>query len=699
MNALIFLTVFLLQAKDGRIVDVKGVAAPDEIKVSGVEIVRDAEKGEVMRVTGGKNAQVLVPDNGRLQLKSGFTIEAEIFLEKPIPKGGFGFVRKSVNPAWGECPFELSFKRKNLNLNFLHFKGEPIEWRKFEGMHEWELKPDAQYPGAGNAMNGLYEIVTGRWTQVAFTWNPRCGYLATAIDHGIDREAFNPHHGNFDELIDEDDAPVRLFRGAEGIRVKSIRVSDSADLELYDGVARAFVTENPYRRESYVHVKPVRDDLPLPFELTVENVSPPHREPIAKYTVTDLKPHNYPIPKWEFANSPTELVVRMIKDGREFWHYETLLGNPGAASPGSHRMIRGDQPLSGNAFPKHPDWWIERDNTITFKGKPVFPLMISHVPTNAFDLVADIGFNMIGLTLPGKTFDRKRGAILDAYCALAAEKGVWIQVGSDKLDRPGEGFLYAFDEPWGHSFAKMYAKYRYLRAARQRPAELIVTGGQNNWQRYRETGCVTDILAVDPYWRGRTPLRSLYDSVRYAIRDTDGLKPVTLDIGCYGPEGARPNYDELRTQSYLGVVAGARSLYYYTWKDDDATDTAKMPKIIANYRRLFAEFKTLEDVLTVPNVEPGPVIAEGLREGFFVCLKAARGEAKAKKGRQVFFAVSDLYAQSERTLCCPSAAGKTAELLSGSDLPGCSPELVFDVKGRAKLALPPLGCGIYEVRD
>jgi len=685
-------TRLFLKVKDGAFCDVSTSAAKPV--VSGATVFRDETMGDVLRFApDAQKSGITVPNIPGVTFKDGVTIEALVYLEGPVKKCSFA---EKYEKPWTGSPFKLHLER-SLTLFSLSFKGEPIDFAEFEGMHKWKLRPDGGYPGEGNRMHGWHSIATGRWTHVAFTYNAKNQHLATWVNRGIDREAFNPWREQFPTLSHQDKAPFRFFTGAAGLRVAEIRVAEKGEEIGFSAPLRIYPTELAYRGYSYIHVEPVTETLPLPVEIVVENQAPGSgAKKVVSYVLNDLKPHNYRIPTAEFLNTTSELVVRLLKDGRELWKYETLLCNPWAGSPMSYRMIRGE-PLSG-AWPKHSDWWIQEDNTITYKGKPVFPIMTSHVQTNDLDKVFDLGFNMVDVARPPKmgTFDTSWRKVIDDCCAKAAARGKWIQVGSDKPDRPGEGYLYAFDEPHGYSFAPMLATYRALRAARSRSAELPVTGGQNNWQRYRETGMVTDILAVDPYWRGRSPLRSLYDAVKCAIRDTDGLKPITLDVGSYGPRSARPNYDELRTQSYMGVVAGCRSLYYYSWDEGPGQNTAEMPDVCADYKRLFDEFKRFDGALTVPNAEPCPTIAEGPRQGFFACVKNVRVPAKAKRKPAYLFVVSDLYRLSERTLVYPPAAGKKAKLASGSDLPGCSKEIVFDAEGKGKLTLPPLGCGVYE---
>lgn len=682
-------TCFLLEAKDGAFVDVAGRYRDGEVSVENGTFVQDGEFGEILRF-GDRPGSVSVPDGGRISLRDGFSAEAWVRFNEPVKDKGFGFAAKP-HAAWDKVPFELVFTGGNkLKLGHLCFNGEPIEWAEYEGMHKWKFHPDATYPSRGNTMNGLYSMPTGRWMHVAFTYDRPRRLLRTWINHGADRQAFNPRYDLFDELVDVDEAPVVLFGGARGLDVAQVHFASKAVVKGCVPPVEVFVSELPYRGGCYARIVPTDNDLPLPLDISIQNLKPPYISPEAHYVLDSLEPRNFDIPRYEFSNAETEVVIRFSKDGREIYKYETMVANASAESPKSWKALRTG--VWDKVLPKHPDWWIDGDNTVLYRGKPVFPLMTVFVSTNDFEKAVDLGFTVISVRRPPTLNGGAWSRVLRPYFDRAAERGVTITVGRDEEDRPAEGFLYAFDEPWGYSFEPMRRRYQQLRSARSHSAELPINGGQNNWQRYRETGMVTDILSVDPYWRGRGPMRNIYDSVRAARREVDDLKPVFLDVASYGPRSARPEYEELRTMCYLGIAAGARGLYFYSWDEGGDTNTADMPDVCEMYRRLFAEFRSLDAALTVPNLGPDPVFEPSAR-GFFACVKKTRD----KKAPKYYLVVaSDLYKPAEKTVLIPSLAGRTARLLVGSQYGETTGELKFDAEGRARLVLPPISAAVYE---
>ena len=682
-------TLFLLEPGVMDLEDVSGHIPQNDIKVVNGEIVDDPVGGAVLRF-GEKPGSVTIPDKGRLAFRDGATVEAWVFLEEPVGEKPFGLAEKA-GKEWDRATFGLSLCKGNrLTLNYVGLESERPDYTQEEGIHVWKLTLKGRlYPGRCNTMNGLSVFPAGKWTHVAFTYDRPRHLLRTWVDFGIDREAFNGWREVATDLTDDDNAPLVLFNGATNLRVAQVHVASAAKKIGYAPPVRIHATELAYRGYSYIHVDQLSDDLPLPCEVAVGNISTPAMNAVNRYVLNDREPHNFLIPKHIYNNVTSELVVRFLHKGREIYRYETLLCNPSAGSPASWRFLRGAPWVNG---PAHPDWWLGDDNVIRFREKPVFPLATGHVRTNGFELAAELGFTMIGLQqdhneIPSWQWRKD----IQPYFARAEELGVAITVGSCAENRPGQGMLYAFDEPWGYSFAPMLQRYRSLRAARERPAELPVVGAQNNWQRYRETGNCTDILGVDPYCRGSTPLRFVYDATRAAVRETDGLKPIATFIGNYGTIEQRPDYDELRTMSYLAVIGGANMLSYYSWDDGDQPggpmDTALMPQMVENYRRLFSELHSIEWALTVPNANPGPTIEPAQPRGFFACAKKARG----KDNRTCLMIASDLYRTTTRAIVYPPAAGKKAALLFGPGRDGeYTRELEFDPDGRASVTIPPL---------
>ena len=685
-------TLLLLEPGAMDLEDVSGHVPADEIKVVNGEIVDDPCGLAVLRF-GEKPGSVTVPDKGRFSFGDGVTIEAWVYLEEPIGEKPIGLAEKN-GKEWDVSTFGLSLCQGNrLTLNYVGLVSERPDYTEEEGTHVWKITVKGRcYPGRCNTMNGLSVFPAGKWTHVAFTYDRPRHLLRTWVDFGLDREAFNGWREVATDLVDDDNAPLTLFKGATNLRVAQFHLAAGAKKIGHAPPVRVYATELAYRGFSYIHVVQTSDDLPLPFEVAVGNISTPSMNKVNRYVVNDREPHNFLIPKHIYNNVTSELVVRFLHKGRELYRYETLLCNPSAGSPASWHFLRGNPWENG---PLHPDWWLGDDNVIRYREKPVFPIATGHVRTNGFELAAELGFTMLGLKADSlKVPSWQWNQDVKPFFARAEELGITLTVGSCVKDRPGQGLLYAFDEPWGYSFAPMLQRYRSLRAARERPAELPVSGAQNNWQRYRETANCSDVFAIDPYARGSVPLRFVYDATRAAVRETDGLKPIETMIGNYGTVEQRPDFDELRTMCYLAVAGGANMLAFYSWDDSDAPggpcDTALMPNIVANYRRLLAELHSLEWALTVPNADPAPVVEPASPRGFFTCAKHER-LGKGSAGRTCLVVASDLYRTTTRAVVYPPAAGKKAALLYGPGREGqFTKELAFDADGRADVTIPPL---------
>lgn len=682
-------TLLLLEPGVTDMEDASGHIPKHDIKVENGEIVEDKVAGSALRF-GEKPGSVTIEDKGRLGFSDGVTVEAWVFLEEPVGEKPFGLAEKA-GKGMESASFGISLCKGNrLTLDYVGLKGEMPDYTPEEGVHVWKVTPEGRpYPGRCNTMNGLCLFPAGKWTHVAFTFDRPRHLLRTWVDFGVDREAFNAWREVAADLVDDDDVPLVLFKGATNMRVAQLHVASSAKTIGNAPPVRIYLSELAYRGYSYVHVVQTSDDLPLPCEVLVGNMSPPGMNAVNRYVLNDREPHNYLVPVHIYKNVTSTLVVRFLHQGREIHRYETLLCNPSAEGPANWRFLRGAPWQSG---PKHPDWWIDGGNVIRHHGKPVFPIALSHVRTNAFELVSQLGFDMVGPAkdnLKDPTW-KWRQALAPSF-RRADELGITLTVDECEEDRPAQGMLYAFDEPWGYSFEPMRQRYRNLRSARERPAELPVSGAQNNWQRYRETAACTDVFAIDPYCRGDTPLRFVYDATRAAVRETDGLKPIETMIGNYGPADERPDYDELRTMSYLAVIGGASMLGYYAWDDGPEpagpSDSALMPQVVADYRRLLAELHSLDWALTVPNAKPHPTIEPSMPRGFFACAKRERGGTE----RTCLIVASDLYRTTTRTLVYPPAAGRKVALLFGPGRDGgFTRELEFDPAGRAQVTIPPL---------
>ena len=686
-------TCVLLGAKDGAVVDQAGRITG--IESDGVTVEKDATFGEVLRFSGAKNG-VVIPDGGKIGFAKGATVEAWIWLDQ-VPEKNFSFAYKLKQ--WDTDTFELNLEKGGrFSIAALSLGGEAVDFTEEELPHHWGFKPVRIYPGRISPAHGHTAIPTGTWTHVAWTYDAARGLGRLWVNGSIDREFFQRRPPFVSGLSDVDEAPVTVLPRATGVRLAQLRVSSCA--RVYSGTppVRIFVNENAYRRQGTVQLKPIRDNLPYPLEVEVGNVHPPY---MIKYTKAVLasptEPITVEIPRHEFVCSTSFLVIKLKKDGRELWRHELPICNPAPVTAAGTRFYQGEGPYDGKS---KPEWDIRRDNTFTYQGKPILPLMLYFARPDNFDLVTELGFNMIQLKQPKGVPKWEWTKTVEPFFAKAAEKGVTLTTRSEVEGRPGQGFRFLFDEPYGYNFEAFRLSFMNARNGRAHPTTLPIVATQNNPHRYRETAGICDILAPDPYNKGRSPMRNIYDSVAACVEETDGTKPVMCIIGNYGTAGKwRPDREELRTMCYLAFAAGSTALGFYSWMEGDEIggkmDTTVQPDQIESYRALFKEFKALEPALTTANLTSGaPTVEPAQPRGFFPCAK------KGRDGKLYLIVASDLYRSATRKIAFPAAKGKSARLLFGPSHAGklaAAEKLVFDKTGRADVSMPPVSSAVYVV--
>lgn len=685
-------TSCLVEVRGGKAVDATRRGANATLASDGVEVVPDATFGDVLRFVGGPTG-VVVPDEGRIGFSRGLTIEAYVMLETNLTRD-VSFARKS-GTSWQHWSFDTSLARDNrFSLGLLGFEGEAIDFTEDEKPHRWGFRPDASYGGRGGLSNGNTPIPVGEWTHVAFTYDPSRALCRLWVNGSIDREYFRPHTLTRTPC-DDDDVPVVIGAKAKGFRLAQLRISTRPrDLGWSDPV-RVFIHENAYRGEGYVHIQPVRDDLPVPVEVEVMNSHVPFMCKVTRAVLASAtKPVNVAIPKHAFACAKSDLVVKLKKDGREIWRQEALIQNPTPITAAMSKFYRGEGPYDASA---RPDWVIGKDNTFAYRGRPVFPLMLYFARPDCFDEVADLGFNMLMMRRPKGMLNGAWRKTLEPFYVKAASRGITLTADEDVEGRPGQGFVFLHDEPFGYNFNRCRDAFMDARAGRKHPTTLPIVATQNNAMRYRETSMCCDVLAPDPYNKGREPLRSIYDSIRAACADVDHLKPVMCLVGNYGTDRFRPDAEELRTMCYLAIEAGATALGFYSWDEGEVpggpTDTSTKPAQKAAYKGLFAEFRALEPALTTANVGV-PRIEPATPRGFFSCVK------KGRDGKVYLFVSSDLYRTSTRRIVIPSAAGRKATLLFGPVRDGArpaTPDVRFGGDGAAEFLLPPVSSAVYRI--
>lgn len=684
---------FSLAVRNGAITDTAKHLDAKGIQAKGVEIVPDAKYGEVMRF-GGKGS-IVVADGGRLSMKDGLTIEAWIWPER-IPEKGFGIAHKDLRKAWDRSAFEFTLT-ENGTVDFKHVACdglEQIDFTEDEMKHHWTLRPRPWYPGRHGASHGALRLQTNAWNRVTFTYDGRNGASRIWVNGRLDREFFTSIAGFPTALLDDDEAPVTLFSGAKDLRVAGVRMVSRSVAPGELPPVRVTVHEKRWPGDGYVHIRTLRDDLEYPIDVIVMNTHLRFGRVLTEEARLEGPGEiNVPIPKGMLSCVPSDLTVSLMRKGREIHRMETLVVNPHPASPRVHRIYSHKPAPEGVPPRDKPEWAIAADNTFELKRKPVFPLVLWGCNPTAWELAADVGFTMLSIRIP-KDLRGKTDEVMEEIYAKAAARGVTVVTHDHGTDRAGQGFIIAMDEPWNFTFETFRRRFQELANGRAHPAELPIVATQNNWSRYRDTAQCCDVLAPDPYCKGRDPFRLVYDSVRTAIRDTDGRTPILPIIANYARE--RPDADEFRAQCYLAIAAGAPALGVYSWDDGEKPggpqDTGTMPDQLASYRNCFAELKALEPALTTPNVEDAVRIEPAAPRGFFPCLKRGRD------GREYVIVATDLYRTATKKVVAPSLAGKSLKIVARPVRKGLRPtedELKFDGKGVAELTLPPVSAAVF----
>ena len=168
---------------------------------------------------------------------------------------------------------------------------------------------------------------------------------------------------------------------------------------------------------------------------------------------------------------------------------------------------------------------------------------------------------------------------------------------------------YTADERPADQVERVFHQYTVLRQndpggvtfiAQNRPGELV---------RWRDA---TDVMGVDPYpiysipEGSLSPLEMVTDWVEQAEAAVEGSRPVwgVIQFFKFGSNGHWPTYDELRTMSYMAIVAGAKGLFYWSyganalsWVSDPTLKEEYWQRLV----RVTTEIKSLEPALISPD--------------------------------------------------------------------------------------------------
>jgi hypothetical protein len=129
---------------------------------------------------------------------------------------------------------------------------------------------------------------------------------------------------------------------------------------------------------------------------------------------------------------------------------------------------------------------------------------------------------------------------------------------------------YTVDERPAVEVPRAFAQYRVLKDAVPGGVTFIAQNRPRELARWRDA---TDVIGVDPYPIYNIPegspspleqVTSWVEDARTAVHDSRPVWAV-IQFFPFGSRGHWPTYDELRTMSYMAVVAGAKGLFYWSY--------------------------------------------------------------------------------------------------------------------------------------
>jgi hypothetical protein len=174
---------------------------------------------------------------------------------------------------------------------------------------------------------------------------------------------------------------------------------------------------------------------------------------------------------------------------------------------------------------------------------------------------------------------------------------------------------YTADEQPASEVDRVFRQYKILRANHPDGITFIAQIGLQGLSRWRDAADVFDAhrypIAHIPEGQ-LSPLEKVTLATDAAQAAIERSRPVWTVIQ-YFPVGAKghwPTYDELRTMSYMAIVAGAKGLFYWSYGAKglaSVKDPERREELWQRLVKLTREVKSLEPALLSPDA-PGVVV-------------------------------------------------------------------------------------------
>lgn len=259
---------------------------------------------------------------------------------------------------------------------------------------------------------------------------------------------------------------------------------------------------------------------------------------------------------------------------------------------------------------------------------------------------------------------------------------------------PGCAGYYTMDERTADKAARVFGQYAILREHDQDGVCFIVSNKPHELTRWRDA---CDVIGEDSYpvrnartSPGANRLEQVAEWTDAAREASYGARPVWGVIQ-YHPAtkaGGWPTYEELRSMSFLAIVAGAKGLFYWShgamglaWVSatETQTEAERKAEIWDRLVRILTELKAIEPVLIAPDaldvLDSAPV----------------RTLTKRVSGKRYIIAVNETAEPVTGSFLLRESASVVNGLVLGGSLP-----LVLDGQSFTDSFLP-YGAHVYEV--
>ncbi len=322
-----------------------------------------------------------------------------------------------------------------------------------------------------------------------------------------------------------------------------------------------------------------------------------------------------PAPQERLADGKYGWTVRMLQGGEELKRFEGM-------------------------------WWyipapeyITDDGTTLVNGEPFFARGLYHVDPEDYELVREAGFNVVQCHADNveaaETAGLKTGVAL--YWGSRPGSEAWRAKVDRLVDNDSVFAWWIQDEPDGGRMSTdlLADCYMYIREHDpNRPAYtcLCVPGT------YESYAPQTDIVSMDVYPIGRSPLTSISDTLEHAQDVIPGQ--VHYFIGQVWPWPNSPNVApaQHRCMTYVALAHGARGLFWYSFRDPNWFLPDGNPELWAEMKRVNDELTVLEPALLGANLgeatsEDGAIHASARRAGDELFVIAVNPTEETVSGR------------------------------------------------------------------